>query len=140
MSGDLLFPFPSASFLFVHTVYLFSPADLVTVTDGRGKTTTRLPARVNGLPPVDPVKGYLTAPNASRDISGYISREKIEAVLLVDNSVGIDIDWLIFCEDLQLPPHLKGVYSVDTVRPNISHTRTLLKRYRRQFESESEVY
>ena len=128
MSGDQLFPFPEPSFLFVHDVYLYNMPLYVEV-DERGKQ--RIGENIYSVPPV---KGYLTAPNAQADQTGYMQRESIDAVLLLANDIEIDMGWVINCVDPQLPPHLAGTYDVQLTRPNISHNRVLLKRYRKQWE------
>lgn len=132
MSGDLLFPFPEPTFLFVHDVYLFGPDQIVRELDERGKEYTRI-AQEGDVNYPEPVKGYLTAPDAQRDTSGYMQREGIEAVLLLPNGLGIDQGWVIKCQDPQLPPHLAGAYDVFSTRPNISHNRVMLKRFRKQW-------
>lgn len=143
MSGDGLFPFPEPDFVFIHDVYLFPPSLQVTKEDERGKVTRAIPKRTaEGLyfdedgAEIEPVPGYLTAPNAQKDYSGYIQRQGIDAVLLVPTSIAVDHDWLVACHDAELPPHLEGVYTIDTVRPNISHTRVLVKRHRLQWQAQ----
>lgn len=133
MSGDSLFPFPEPDFLFVHDVYLFNIGAQNPQLDERGKRTVSLPQKVNGEWPQPPVRGYLTAGDAQQDQTGYMLREGIDAVLLLPNGTGIDQGWIIECHDPQLPPHLAGTYDVNLTRPNISHTRVLVKRYRNQW-------
>lgn len=142
MSGDELFPFPEPDFVFVHEVWCFPPRMQNSKTDERGKVLRSVPQRNadgqyldesgNVIPPI---KGYLTSPNAQRDLSGYTQRQGIDAVLLVPHSAVVDHDWLVACHDPSLPAHLDGVYSIDSVRPNISHTRVLVKRNRLQWQA-----
>jgi hypothetical protein len=135
MSGDTLFPFPEPTFLFIHDVYIFPRDSLVTTFDERGKSSVRLPAMANWPAPV---KGYLTAPNSSRDLSGYIQRQQIAAVCLLPLSTVVDHMDFIYCADPQLAPFMKGTYQIETARATISHIRLMCQRYRLQFESESE--
>lgn len=131
MSGDALFPFPVPDFIFVHDVYLFAPSDLVKTTDERGKTKTVLPAKnADGTWPKTPVKGYLTGPDQNQDYGAFTHGEAVAAVCLLPNEIGVDIDWLLDCHDLQLPPDLAGTFQVLAVRPNVSHSRVMVKRFR----------
>lgn len=132
MSGDLLFPFPEPTFLFIHKVFLFGPENIVKALDERGKEYKAMPEEGSEFYP-EPVNGYLTAPNPEVDTSGYMQRESIDAVLLLPNAIKVDIDWVVRCDDTQLPPHLAGSYEVRSTRPNISHTRVMLQRFRKQW-------
>lgn len=143
MSGDDLFPFPEPDFVFIHDVFLFPPSLQNTKLDERGKSTRSVPVRnAEGVYKdendeiIPAVAGYLTSPNAQKDFSGYTQRQGIDAVLLVPTSITVDHDWLVACHDSALPPHLDGVYTIDSVRPNISHTRVLVKRHRLQWQAQ----
>lgn len=133
MSGDSLFPFPEPNFLWIHKIYIYHRDDLVEFLDDRGATRVFLPPKVGGVPSGEEVMGYLTAPNSSRDLSGYIQRQQITAVALLPLNTVIDHDCYIYCEDAQLPPFLAGAYSIDTVRATISHLRVMCGRFRTQW-------
>ena len=132
MSGDTVFPFPEPAFLWIHNIVVIPNASLIQTLDERGASTTTLPDEADWP---DPVKGYLTAPNETRDVSAHIQRQNIAAVLLLPHSVAIDYMDIVHSSDPQLPPHMMGTYQVETARANISHTRVLLQRYRNQWES-----
>jgi hypothetical protein len=134
MSGDLLFPIPEPTFIFVHQIYVIPKALMVSTLSERGQAIVRLPPRED-YP--EPTVGYLTAPNERRDMTNAIERQTIDAVCLMPLNTQIDYPDYLFSDDPQLPPHLAGAYFVDTVRANISHLRVLLRRYRHQWEIDS---
>lgn len=133
MSGDLLFPIPPPTFVFVHDIYVLPKALMVEEVDERGRVSVHLPDVANYPAPA---KGYLTAPNERRDMTNAIERQVIDAVCLMPIETQIDYPDFLYSNDPQLPPHLAGAYYVDTVRANISHLRVLLRRYRHQWELE----
>lgn len=134
MSGDLLFPFPEPTFIFVHEVYLIPNSMVVKTRDERGKITETLPDLEDIVAELEATKGYLTSPDETRDQTGYINRQNITAICALPKNAVLDHDSLIMSFDAQLPPHLAGVYEIDTVRTTIVHQRAMLRRYRLQFD------
>lgn len=139
MMGDELFPIPQPTFIFVHEVRVIPPGSIVMERDERGKVTENLPPLADLVANIQPVKGYLTNPDATRDQTGYIMREQITAVCLLPIDVNVDSAGLIMCFDPQLPPHLAGIYEIDVVRATLVHKRVLLRRFRLQFDKYGDV-
>lgn len=128
--GDLNFPFPDPSFLFIHCVEI-RPV-LTRTSDPRGRPVVKrdLPQSLNG---------YLTAPDPNTDDSAGTQRIKVDAVLLIGNDCTYPTeDALVRSDDPQLPPRLAGTYRITTTRPNISHTRLLLERYDGKWEDDAD--
>jgi hypothetical protein len=139
VSGDSLFPFPEPTFIFVHEVWVVPSEMLVVDRDERGKVIETLPSVAEIKEQLTPTKGYLTNPDETRDQSGYISRQQITAICAMPINTNVRHTDLILCMDAQLPPHLAGVYEIDTVRATIVHKRVMLRRYRLQFDEYGEV-
>ncbi len=120
--GDILFPFPEPTFLFIHTLNLYTGMSNNTVDD-RGLVVKSVAGKVPTV-----VMGYLTKLDEHVEQNVGTTREFYDAVALVSNSVEVKIQDVIECHDPSLHSHLSGTYRVDQVRPNISHTRVLLSR------------
>jgi hypothetical protein len=125
--GDPNFPLPDPSFLLIHEVWLRHVVS--TTTDSRGRPRIE-------YSPQDLVPGYLTAPNPNNEDSAGTERVRFDAVLLLSRGEYVTESTLVRCVDKRLPPLLGGIYKVEVVRPNISHTRCLLVRYTGPWELE----
>lgn len=118
--ADALFPFPSPSFVFVHRVKLISNTSTEPEIDDNG-----WPIEASASSPGRQVKGYVSSPSYRDAASGL----RVDAVVLVHrDEIPVRGDLVNVPAQPGLLPALAGLYKVDQVRPNASHTRLLVMR------------
>jgi hypothetical protein len=116
---DPLFPLPAPDWILTYTVLLRRVSQLVDDTNDEGFPTT------TGAPVVS-IKAYLGSPDTRKLDRGG---ESADVVVLVRNDTAVSHrDQIEVTPSSGLPTQLQGLFRIESVRPNPSHTRLLCNR------------
>jgi hypothetical protein len=116
---DPLFPLPAPDWILTYQVILHRVSLLADDTDAEG-----YPVKTGA--PTSTVSAYLAPPDTRKLDRGG---EAVDLAVLVRNDVVVSHrDQIEVPDSAASPPQLVGLFRVDTVRPNPSHTRLLCVR------------